>query len=92
MGKMVISREEAAIECMKLSSPKPAEEEESFGSKRQKYKRIRREQLKRLIRDQLEKVPWKVPHDDDDHKKVKGNDGVFSSDYEHARTHPPSHN
>lgn len=90
---MVISREEAAIECMKLSSPKPAEEEESFRSKRQKYKRRRKQLIKRLTRE-FEKVSWKVPHDDDndDHKKVIGNDGVFSSDYEHARTHPPSHN
>lgn len=88
MGKMVLSGDKAAIECMKLSPSKPVEERETDRSKRSnKYKR-RKKQLKRV--EKLKKVSWKVV--DDDHKKVKGNNGVFSSDYEHARTHPPSHN
>lgn len=87
MAKIVLPRDEPTIEYMKLSSPKPVEEKETVKSKQPKYKR-RRKHLKRL--EELKKVSWRVPNDD--HKKVKGNKGVFNSDYEHARTHPPSHN
>ena len=79
MGKIALSWDEPAIECMKLTPSKAGEERESVRSKRTRYKR-RRKQVKRL--EELK----------NDHKKVKGNNGVFSSDYEHARTHPPSHN
>ncbi|XP_022147230.1 uncharacterized protein LOC111016228 [Momordica charantia] len=93
LARMVlISWEKAATENMKLSSSKAGEEQrETFRSKRSNKYKKRKKQMKRSVED-FKKVSWRLPHHHDLSKKLKHNNGVFDSDYEHARTHPPSHN